>query len=79
VILHIRGSTIQTVYDERLDLRALGLVSINRASMVEPDCQGRWWAEMVPHVTGHPSERLGPFERRSQALAAELAWLEENL
>jgi len=41
---------------------------------VEPDQQGRWWADLSP-IRG-PS--LGPFTQRSEALAAEHAWLETN-
>ena len=38
-----------------------------RASHVEPDADGRWWADLSP-VAG---PRLGPFEVRSAALDAE--------
>lgn len=62
----------QCVYDETLDLTALGSLSIIRASHVEPDEQGQWWAELSP-VRG---PKLGPFTRRSAALAAERRWLE---
>jgi hypothetical protein len=57
-----------------LDLAALGRPAIARASHVEPDQQGRWWADMGP-VGGLI---LGPFENRSTALAAEQAWLGEH-
>jgi hypothetical protein len=62
--------TVHTLYDESLDLRSLGPAVIRRASHVEPDADGQWWAEII----GGP--RLGPFERRSAALAAEVKWLE---
>ena len=65
---------VRCLYDEALDLAALGSVSIRRASHVEPDEQGRWWADLAP-VEG---PRLGPFERRSAALDAERQWLEIN-
>ncbi len=65
---------IRCLYAEVLDLTALGPVSIRRASYVEPDEQGRWWAELAP--VGGP--RLGPFALRSQALAAELDWLDHH-
>jgi hypothetical protein len=67
-----RHGVVRCVYDERLDLAALGTPCIRRASHVEPDAEGRWWADLVP-VAG---PRLGPFARRSQALDAEQAWLE---
>lgn len=75
MILHIKGDTITTIYDERLDLSDLGAVSIRRASNVEPDQDGQWTASMAP-VLGPV---LGPFPKRSQALSAEVAWLENNL
>jgi hypothetical protein len=64
--------TVRCVYDEAIDLAALGLVSIRRASHVEPDPAGQWWADLSP-VAG---PRIGPFARRTEALAAEQRWLE---
>jgi hypothetical protein len=66
------GGAVRGLYDEAIDLAALGPLAIRRASHVEPDGQGRWWAELSP--VGGP--RLGPFDRRSQALDAERDWLE---
>jgi hypothetical protein len=63
---------ITTLYTEVLDLAALGALNIARASQVEPDEQGRWWA----HIINGPT--LGPFVRRSEALAAEVEWLIRN-
>lgn len=63
---------ITTLYSEVLDLAALGALIIQRASHVEPDAAGQWWASIVE------GPRLGPFERRSEALAAEVAWLTEH-
>jgi hypothetical protein len=65
---------VRCVYDEVLDLAALGSPVITRASHVEPDQQGRWSADLSP-VDGPV---LGPFPTRSEALAAEHAWLETN-
>jgi hypothetical protein len=61
------------LYGEEIDLAALGKLTIARASHVEPDEDGQWWADLSP-VAG---PKLGPFALRSQALAAESAWLEE--
>jgi hypothetical protein len=44
---------------------------ILRASYVEPNATGRWAADLDP--VGGPV--LGPFDHRSEALAAEQAWL----
>jgi hypothetical protein len=65
---------VRCVYDEAIDLTQLGELSIRRASHVEPDDQGRWWADLAP-VEG---PKLGPFDRRSSALAAERGWLDAN-
>lgn len=63
------------IYDESLDLHALGRPEISRASHVEPTADGQWTADLSP-VHG---PLLGPFTTRSQALAAEVAWLDECL
>jgi hypothetical protein len=65
---------IHCLYTEALNLAALGTLSIQRASHVEPDAQGKWWADLAP--VGGPL--LGPFDRRSAALAAESQWLEAH-
>jgi len=63
---------VRCLYGEAIDLGSLGALTISRASHVEPDESGAWWAELLP--IGGP--RLGPFARRSDALAAEQCWLE---
>jgi hypothetical protein len=65
---------VRSLYDETLDLAALGRPRIARGSYVEPDAQGRWMADLAP-VSGPV---LGPFAARSQALDAERAWLEKH-
>ena len=67
--------TIRCLYDETLDLATLGSRTIQRASHVEPDEQGRWWADLAPSS----GPRLGPFPLRSEALRAEQVWLEQRL
>jgi hypothetical protein len=62
---------VKCVYDEAMELRALGKLQITRASHVEPDREGFWWADMGP--SGGPV--LGPYVSRSEALAAERGWL----
>jgi hypothetical protein len=68
------GGRVRCLYGEAVDLAALGVLAIRRASHVEPDSDGAWWADLAP--LGGP--RLGPFARRSLALDAEVAWLEEH-
>src|SRR6185369_18080020 len=43
-----RVGQVRCVYEEAIDLSALGAVSIQRASHVEPDGQGQWWADLAP-------------------------------
>ena len=69
-----KGGRVRGIYSEVIDLAALGPSVITRASHVEPDSQGRWLADLSP--VGGPV--LGPFEQRSEALEAEVAWLEAN-
>jgi hypothetical protein len=65
------GGSVRCIYDEALDLRELGKLQITRASHVEPDAEGYWWADMGP--LGGPV--LGPYGSRSEALGAERGWL----
>ncbi|MEN9663833.1 MAG: hypothetical protein RLZZ326_196 [Planctomycetota bacterium] len=62
---------VRCISDEALDLRALGKLQITRASHVEPDSDGNWFADMGP--SGGPV--LGPFRSRTEALQAERGWL----
>ncbi len=68
------GGAVRCLYGEEIDLAALGSPVIQRASHVEPTSDGLWLADLAP-VQGPV---LGPFARRSEALAAELAWLEAH-
>jgi len=63
------------LYAEVIDLRSLGELHIARASRIEPDGQGNWWADLSPAA----GPVLGPFGLRSEALAAELDWLNDQL
>ena len=65
---------VRAIYSEEIALATLGRATIVRASTVEPDRDGRWHADLRPSQ----GPVLGPFERRSEALAAEVAWLEEH-
>ena len=65
---------VRCLYDEAIDLHALGRLVIARGSHVEPDRHGRWFADLAP--VGGPC--LGPFQSRSQALEAENRWLEAH-
>ena len=64
---------IRCVYGEEVNLSELGRLSIQRGSHVEPTADGQWNADMSP-VQG---PQLGPFDCRTQALEAEVAWLNQ--
>jgi hypothetical protein len=64
------------IYTEDIDIAALGNVqSITRASHVEPTDGNQWAANMGP--VGGPV--LGAFDKRSDALTAEIHWIEQNI
>lgn len=67
----LAGGDVRCIYDEGIDLREIGSLKITRASHVEPDQDGNWSADMGPSR----GPVLGPFKSRSEALAAERAWL----
>ncbi len=73
-LLITADGTVRAIYDESVDLTVLGPPVITRASHVEPDAHGHWLADLAP--VGGPV--LGPFPLRSEALAAEHAWLIRN-
>lgn len=68
------NGTVRCVYSEEVELRSLGLATIQRGSQVEPDSSGSWQVDLSP-VDG---PLVGPFLKRSEALQAEVAWLEEH-
>ena len=65
---------VKCIYGEAIQLFQLGNLNIARGSLVEPDASGCWWADLSP-VAG---PMLGPFQHRSEALNAEVAWLEQH-
>lgn len=68
------GGIGRCIYTESIDLQRIGRLTISRGSHVEPSEQGEWFADLSP-VDG---PRLGPFQRRSDALTAETEWLEQH-
>lgn len=66
---------IISLYQEILDLSRCGRADHRRASQVEPTVTGEWIVDLSP--VGGPT--LGPFARRSDALAEETAWLSRRL
>lgn len=63
------------LYQEKVNLEQEGRIeSVVRASDVEPDERGEWWVT----IRNQQRTKLGPFRRRSEALKAEVDWLERN-
>jgi len=73
LIIETSGN-FRCIYAESVDLHSLGNPQIIRASHVEPDPAGRWIADLAP-VDG---PTLGPFDKRTDALAAEVQWLRDH-
>jgi len=65
---------IRGIYTDDFPWRELGKLRIQRASHLEPDHLGLWWADLS--LSNGP--KIGPFARRADAIAAEVRWLERN-
>jgi hypothetical protein len=65
---------VRCIYSDSIPLSHLGKLSITRASHVESNSVGQWMADLSP-VDG---PLLGPFEFRTDALAAEVDWLRKH-
>lgn len=59
------------IYFDDFDYDTLGSPVIRRVSRVEPNTDGKWTADLSP-VDGPV---LGPFEKRCDAIDAEINWL----
>jgi len=68
------NGNIRTLYCEEIDLQKLGRMQISRGSYVEPNENGQWMVDLSP-LSG---PTLGPFSKRSEALQAEIEWIEER-
>lgn len=74
VIVNADGSLRFIHNDDMQAVIEQGEARIARASFVEPNASGQWEADMSP--SNGPV--LGPFRTRTEALAAEVAWLKTN-
>lgn len=63
------NGSVTAIYSEAINFQTLGSPTITRASHVEPDAKGQWFAQIID------GPQLGPFVKRSEALAAEVDWL----
>lgn len=72
------NAEISCIYsDNFVDLLTQGQSTIIRASHVEPSPLGDGWqADLTPLLGSELI--LGPLALRQEALAAEIAWIEEN-
>lgn len=64
-------------YDELKPLLDIGNVEVSRASHIDPEKTEnglKWFVDLAP--VGGP--KLGPFETRDEAIAAEIDWLSQN-
>ena len=72
-----RCGQVRCVSDEVIDLTALGVISISRASHVEPDAAGQWFVDLAP--VGGPSLAVRPMQpsstRRARVARSSLARL----
>lgn len=75
-ILFAPDGSARFVHDDDVAevMAEVGALTVRRASHVEPDGEGKWYADLSP--VGGPM--LAGFDRRGQALAAEHAWLIEH-
>lgn len=71
-----KDATIEFIYDDDLKcfIDTNTGIKIFRASHVEPDANGKWYADMGP--VGGP--KLEGFGTRGEALDAEVKWLQTN-
>ena len=59
------------IYSDDFDYGELGKPQIRRASHVEPDVNGQWFADLSPA----DGPKIGPFDKRNEAIDAELEFL----
>ena len=69
-----QSGNVRCVYSDTLPLVNIGRLRIERASHVEPNDKGEWIADLS--LVSGPT--LGPFSKRTDALAAEVRWLHDN-
>lgn len=70
--------TINLLYTEDICVEELGEVdSIRRLFHVEPTQDNKWTATV--NIGTSKCVILGPFDKRSEALTAEVAWIEDNI
>lgn len=76
--LVFRGGCMHSVYRDELQplYKRLGETKLTRASMVEPTPEGKWVPDMT--LSGGPAS-LGEFDKRADAINAEVKFLEARM
>lgn len=75
-----QGGAIRMLYSDRVPLQLLGPVHIERASNVEYSAEhGGWTVQFSNGTYLHRHNEVAHFTKRSDALAAEVAYLEARL
>ena len=76
LLIDARGEIFFLHDDALLPVMQEGQTRTVRASHVEPGPDGRqWFADLSPQN----GPNLGPFPTRTEALAAEVAWIEKHV
>ena len=66
-----------TIYDEKVenfDFEAIGEYRIARAGRVEPDANNNFYVDLS--IVDPTAPQLGPFRTKTEAVAAEVAYIE---
>lgn len=72
------NGTLNLVYTEDICVEELGKIdSIKRLFHVEPTQDNKWTAKV--NIGTSECVVLGPYDKRSEALEAEVAWIEDNV
>jgi len=69
---------VTAIHNDDYDFSVHGKKKIRRASQVEPNADGEWEADMSLLGDKHKGVVLGPFSRRDQAIAAEVAYINKH-
>lgn len=69
---------VTQIYEDDDPYQFVGQTTIRRASRVEPTEDGKWEADMSLLGDEHKDVKLGPFDFRTQAIAAEIAYINKH-
>lgn len=75
MLINIKDGCIKHIYNEDIDLSSIGEQQVKRASVVDPEDNGKWFADLS--LSG--GQKVTGFDKRSDALKYEINYLEENI